>query len=253
MSLLSPQRLSLTTSELPEANLLLPDQESRTVLPLALSLSKAWGARLFNHVWEQPGAHLPNRLQKLMRGHRDSAADRAVHNLIASAFKGNQVPLLPLPSSESGHDNTRAKFSMLGWRRGTQVPQLRDAALHLDHSDDLIALLVADKQSIFEEVLLVEWSQSSDASKQALRKLQRGLEGPYPVWYLEASTRAQLSRAQLDLGPRSLLLLTPCAQAKCPLDRIRLLEGLSPGPVGLLLEPSPQRSRFLSSFWEFSS
>ena len=142
---------------------------------------------------------------------------------------------------------------MLGWRRGCQASQLRDAAHHLDRSDDYVALLVADKQSIFDEVLLVEWAQSSEASKQALRKLQRGLEGPYPVWYLEASTKTQLSRAQLDLGPRSLLLLTPCVQAKCPLDRIRLLEELSPGPVGLLLEPSPQRRAFLDSFWEFSS
>jgi hypothetical protein len=122
--------------------------------------------------------------------------------------------------------------------------------MFLDQSGDFIALLIAGKQSSFEEVLLVEWNQNSPASKQALRRLQRGLEGPYPVWYLEASVEGQLTRAQRDLGPQSLLLLTPCSEAKSPLDHREIVEALSPGPICLLLEPGPQRTHFLANFWK---
>ena len=65
-----------------EAALVLPEPNDRSPIPLALSLARAWGAQLAAYAWQSPSAHLPKRLQTLVRGHRGSPADLAVHNLV---------------------------------------------------------------------------------------------------------------------------------------------------------------------------
>jgi hypothetical protein len=95
-------------------------------------------------------------------------------------------------------------------------------------------LLRSQGTAVFDEVLLLAWKTSPHASLDVLDRIARGLEGPYPLRRLKASEFQELERAQRDLGPRSLLLIAPCAALGLPLDRLPDIDALSTGPIGVL-------------------
>jgi hypothetical protein len=99
---------------------------------------------------------------------------------------------------------------------------------------------------VFDEVLVVGWGQSPPESLDALDRIARGLEGPYPLWRLKADRFEQWKRAKSELGPRSLLLITPCARLGLPLDSLADIDNLSPGPVALLC-PAGDPIRYLGA------
>jgi hypothetical protein len=228
------------------AALLLPDATARGLLPLALSLARAWGSELAAYDLKPEGAHLPDRLQHLIAGHKGSVADLAVHNLIASAFRGSQIPLRPLAEQPPPIGNT-ASLRMLGCNPGGPQPNPAQIASFCTPFEGTFLLLLNQGRAAFEEVLVVGWEQSSRDQLDALNRLARGLEGPYPLWRLKASKRSEIERAQTDLSERSLLLIVPCEAAGLPLDRLQDVAALSPGPVVLLCPASTQRTDYLAS------
>ena len=232
-----------------EAALLLSDPNDRHPIPLAMSLARAWGSRLAAYAWRSPSAHLPERLQTLLRGHRGSAADLAVHNLVSSAFRGTQIPLRPMDDRTLSTEDSEDRLTMLAWKRGARPPGIGEAAACLDQAGGTLLLLTSEDGTPFDEVLVVDWEQSTPGEQGGIARLGRGLAGPYPLWRLKATGEKQVSRALSDLGKRSLLLLSPCPEAGYPLDRVEELERLSVGPVALLLASGPERSAHLAALW----
>jgi len=229
----SQRSTPLRVPESPSAAVLLADASARDLLPLALSLSRAWGVELAAYTLQSDDAHLPERLRQLIAGHAGSPADRAVHNLVASAFRGKQIPLRPIAELPA-QPTDAPPLRMLGWRHGTPPPTGPALDSFCTSSDAPLLLLRARGPAIFDEVLVVDWEQNRSHERDALNRIARGLEGPYPLWRLRASKLGQLERAQRDLGQRSLLLIAPCAAAGFPLDQLADFDALSLGPVGLL-------------------
>ena len=81
----------LHASESAKAALLLTDASARRLLPLGLSISQAWGTGLAAYSLGTEDSQLPDRLRRRKTGHSGSPADRAVHNLVHSAFHGSRV------------------------------------------------------------------------------------------------------------------------------------------------------------------
>jgi hypothetical protein len=123
---------------------------------------------------------------------------------------------------------------MLGWASEGSPPEGPELEAFCAPNPSPLLLLRSQGTAVFDEVLLLAWETSPRASLDALDRLARGLEGPYPLWRLKASKLQELERAQRDLGPRSLLLIAPCAALGLPLDRLHDIDALSTGPIGVL-------------------
>jgi len=123
---------------------------------------------------------------------------------------------------------------MLGWASKGAPPQGPELEAFCAPGPSPLLLLRSQERPVFDEVLLLAWESSPRASLDALDRIARGLEGPYPLWRLKASKLDELERARRDLGPRTLLLIAPCARLGLPLDRLHDIDALSTGPIGVL-------------------
>ena len=224
---------------LPPLPTLIADPESRPSLGIALSLARAQGLELAAYSLEHSGAGLPERLQKLVRGHGSSEADRAVHNLVRTAFRGTQIPLRRWPTTGAEGENTHrgplGTPRVVAWCKGSQRPTLDAVLGFAEGCVGPLLLLATARHSHFEEVLVVGGEGKTSPGKTQSKSIAASLQGRYPLWRVEGHKGDPLEGARKDLGPQTLVVLEPASSSLDPVC-VEGLEELTPGPVCLVLD-----------------
>ena len=231
--------LSSTSLEAAPARLLLRGKAGAGLLPLASSIASAWPAPLVVYAETLGHEELPPRLQTLIRGHRDGAADQAVEQVIRDGFRGAQVPLRPVSAAPRPWGQTPVRMIGMGADGTLPSSKLRADFLAEDGASLVITGPQGERPSHFDEVLCLAWVDTAGPQMAVLRRLAEGLEQQAPTSRRRITNRPDLNSTLANVRPTTLLVLPAGGPPDLPqgLDErsCGVLAHLAAGPRVLVL------------------